>query len=161
MNAHGWTREKKSSWLWHLRGAACLAGYQAQISGWAAGRHKQTDEVSHTHPEELCSGRHHLQRGERRQIRDQGEGINWYKIRGDLCPCVLHRHGAISSLDLDSFKWPDEVFFIHPPPTPPRPRKEFSKVLRQDDSVGSFQQCEFRLFLHANAANMQFPQNSN
>lgn len=33
-------------------------------------------EVSDTHPEDLFSVRHHLQRGERRQIRDQGERIN-------------------------------------------------------------------------------------
>lgn len=90
--------------LWNHCGAVCLGGYQPQISGWAALRHKETDEVSDTHPEELCSVRRHLQRGERRQIRDQGEGINWYKIRGDLCLCVLHPHVIISSLDLDSLK---------------------------------------------------------
>lgn len=28
-------------------------------------RHKQTDEVSDTHPEELCSVRRHLQRGDK------------------------------------------------------------------------------------------------
>ena len=63
-----------------------------------------------THPEDLCSVRRRLQRGERRQIRDQGKGINWYKIRGHLCPCVLHCHGAISSLDLGNLKWPNKVF---------------------------------------------------
>lgn len=130
-----------SVWLRHLRGAACLAGYQAQISGWAALRHKQTDEVSDTHPEELCSVRHHLQRGEKRQIRDWG-GINWYKIRGDLCPCVLHRHGTISSQDLDSLKWPNVVFcfvfFLS---------QWIQKSSTTEKGVTSFQQCEFRLLI--------------
>lgn len=72
--------------------------------------------------------------------KGSGEGINWYKIKGDLCPCVLHHHGSIRSLDLDSLKWPNDVFCFGFCFFPQWNQKS-------GNGVKSFQQCEFRVWV--------------